>query len=51
MTPNQKELDKVIILKAEIFDLQIRITTDRKNYQDKIKELNGLLQEGDKDEH
>ena len=39
---------KIISLKAELFDLQVKMTTDRSKYQEKLKELNELLKEEDK---
>ena len=39
---------KIISLKAELFDLQVKMTTDRAKYQEKLKELNELLKEEDK---
>lgn len=38
---------KIINLKSELFDLSVKMATDRKSYQDKLIELNGLLNKGE----
>ena len=38
---------KIIKLKSELFDLQIKMATDRGAYEDKLKELNRLLIKGE----
>ena len=42
------DIDKekqMLKIKAELFDLQVRMTTDRHAYQEKLKELNRLIAE------
>jgi len=41
--------DEIKELKAELFDLTVRMSTDRAAYQEKLKELNRLIAEGIKD--
>ena len=46
MNPEETIL-RIKEIKSELFDLSVKMATDRKSYQDKLIELNGLLNKGE----